>query len=86
MLIEAIEDALEVLGWDVGARVVNGHDRIDARVLWGEPDTKTRLVGMGQHIDPVHRNAAGIGPAQPGDDRHQGGLACAVGAEQPERQ
>ncbi len=62
--------------------VAYGDDRVDTGLLGSEPDPTTSLVRGGHDVDAVHHDRAGIGPAKPGDDRHQRRLPRSVRSEE----
>ncbi|GAA2805291.1 hypothetical protein GCM10020219_091210 [Nonomuraea dietziae] len=47
------------------------------------PDTPPDLGGLGGHVEARDRGPAPVRAQQRGEDAHRGGLAGAVGAEQP---
>ena len=63
--------------------LLHGERLVHAGGLRGEPDGALRPLRLASHIDAADRDPAGIGNDQAGDDRHQRGLAGAVGTEEP---
>jgi len=58
-------------------------DLVDGRVLAEQPDAVADLRGLADHVEAGDPGPAAVGPQQGGQDPHRGGLAGAVGAEQP---
>jgi len=56
---------------------------VDRRVLAGQPNAGPHLLRMLADVDPGDARAAPIGRQQGGQHPDQGGLAGAVGPEQP---
>ena len=60
-----------------------GQGRVDAGLLWCHPQAAGgRRAGRRARRRPPTRTLALVGSHQAGDDRHEGGLAGAVGSEQ----
>jgi hypothetical protein len=56
---------------------------VHRRVLAEEPDPVAHLRRLAGHVEPGDLGAPAVEPQQGGQDPHGGGLAGAVGAEQP---
>ncbi|SEE61865.1 hypothetical protein SAMN05428954_3209 [Streptomyces sp. 2112.3] len=54
---------------------------VDRRVLAEQPDPQPHLVRLPQHLEAGHLGPVTVVPQQRGQDPYEGGLACAVGAE-----
>ena len=61
-----------------------GGDRVDAGALGDDADRAAHPVGVAQHVVPGDGGRTGVGAGQGGEDLDGGGLAGAVGAEEPE--
>src|SRR5207253_582508 len=59
----------------------NRDDWVDAQILRRQTDVLARFRVPSQSVDPAHLNDPGVGPAEPGDDGDERGLAGAVGPE-----
>jgi hypothetical protein len=57
---------------------------VDRGGLAGQPDHLPHCGGLADHVQAGHLGVAGVGAQQGGQDPHGGGLAGAVGAEQPQ--
>ena len=77
-LVQVVEPAhqLEVLE--------PGEVLVDGRALAREPDAEAQLLGVARDVEAVDGGRAAVEPEQRGEDADHGGLAGAVGAEQPE--
>jgi hypothetical protein len=58
-------------------------DLVDGGVLAEQPDAVADLGGLADHVEAGHPGPAAVGPQQGGQDPHRGGLAGAVGPEEP---
>ena len=61
-----------------------GEVLVDGGVLAGEADARPHLLRVLAHVDAEHPGGAAVGLEQRGEHAHDGGLARAVGPEQPE--
>ena len=61
-----------------------GQVLVDRRVLAGQSDQRPHQRRLLQHVVPEHPGRTTVGPEDGGQDPHGGGLAGAVGAEEPE--
>jgi hypothetical protein len=57
---------------------------VEPVLLADDADGVAHAHRLGEDVEPGDAGVAGIGPRQRGQDPHGGGLARAVGAEQPE--
>jgi hypothetical protein len=62
----------------------SGHERIDGRVLEGDTDGTTNLVGLFHHVETRHQCRARGGLQEGREHAHDRALAGAVRAEQSE--
>ena len=60
-----------------------GEELVDGVVLHGQADPAPDLRGFPCDVEAGDLGAAAVRPQQGGEDPHRGGLAGAVGAEQP---
>ena len=61
-----------------------GHQRVDGGVLQGDADRPAHRAGLRLHVVARHPGPARRGPQQGGEHADEGGLAGAVGPEEPE--
>ncbi len=58
-------------------------DLVDRRLLAAEPDPAAHLVGSPGHVGTGHTGHPGVSTQQRGQDANHGGLAGAIGPQQP---
>ena len=69
---------------DEGKVLAPGQVLVDGRVLPGEADRRPHPLGVLPYVDAEHPGAPRVGAQQRRQHPHRGGLARAVGSEQPE--
>ncbi len=65
-------------------QVKGGDFWIDTELLGKIAEEAAHCIFLPEHVDAIEGDRAGVGVLQRGDDAHQGTLAGAVRAEQPE--
>jgi hypothetical protein len=63
--------------------LVAGELLVHRRVLAREPDQRTDPLRLADHVEAAHARHAAVGAQQGGQDADRGGLARAVGPQQP---
>jgi len=64
--------------------IEGGHFRIDTEFLGEIAEETAGGVFVGDEVERIEMSAAGIGLEQGGENFHERGFACAIGAEQAE--